>query len=78
MDYIVYVDGAVKQSGALAIGGDHIANDISLGLRIPMAKAERLKVEEGSVILGNAHAPARPSCSRTKPDLPARKSSAKC
>ena len=54
MDYIVYVDGAVKQSGSLAIGGDHIANDISLGLRIPMAKAERLKVEEGSVILGNA------------------------
>jgi cell division protein FtsA len=54
MDYIVYVDGAVKQSGALAIGGDHITNDISLGLRIPMAKAERLKVEEGSVILGNS------------------------
>jgi len=54
MDYIVYVDGAVKQSGALAIGGDHITNDISLGLRIPMAKAEKLKVEEGSVILGNA------------------------
>jgi len=54
MDYLVYVDGAVKQSGSLAIGGDHITNDISLGLRIPMAKAERLKVEEGSVILGNA------------------------
>jgi cell division protein FtsA len=54
MDYLVYVDGAVKQSGSLAIGGDHITNDISLGLRIPMAKAERLKVEEGSVILGSS------------------------
>ena len=54
MDYLVYSDGAVRQSGSLAIGGDHITNDISLGLRIPMAKAERLKVEEGSVILGNA------------------------
>ncbi|MGB8169223.1 MAG: cell division protein FtsA [Chthoniobacteraceae bacterium] len=53
-DYIVYVDGAVKQSGALPIGGDHITNDISLGLRIPMAKAEKLKVEEGSVIVGKA------------------------
>jgi cell division protein FtsA len=53
-DYVVYVDGAVKQSGSLAIGGDHITNDISLGLRIPMAKAEKLKVEEGSVILGNS------------------------
>ena len=37
----------------LAVGGDHITNDISMGLRIPMAKAEKLKVEEGSVILGN-------------------------
>jgi cell division protein FtsA len=54
MDYLVYADGAVKQSGSLAVGGDHITNDISLGLRIPMAKAERIKVEEGSVILGNA------------------------
>lgn len=52
--YVVYVDGAVKQSGILAVGGDHITNDISLGLRIPMARAERLKVEEGSVTLGAA------------------------
>jgi cell division protein FtsA len=51
--YVVYADGAVKQSGVFAIGGDHITNDISLGLRIPMAKAERLKVEEGSVSLGS-------------------------
>ncbi len=52
-DYVVYVDGAVKESGVLGIGGDHITNDISLGLRIPMAKSEKLKIEEGSVILGN-------------------------
>jgi len=53
-DYVVYVDGAVQQSGVLGIGGDHITNDISMGLRIPMAKAERLKVDEGDVTLGNA------------------------
>jgi cell division protein FtsA len=52
-DYILYVDGAVKQSGAIAIGGDHITNDISMGLRIPMARAEKLKIEEGSCVLGN-------------------------
>src|SRR5881398_738142 len=52
-DYIIYVDGAVKQSGVLAVGGDHITNDISMGLRIPMARAEKLKLEEGSVTLGN-------------------------
>src|ERR1700731_4053628 len=52
-DYILYVDGAIKQSGVLAIGGDHITNDISMGLRIPMARAEKIKTEEGSCVLGN-------------------------
>src|SRR2546429_5042693 len=52
-DYVLYADGAVKQSGCLALGGDHITNDISMGLRIPMAPAEKLKIEEGSCILGN-------------------------
>jgi cell division protein FtsA len=52
-DYVLYVDGAVKQSGVLAVGGDHITNDISMGLRIPMTRAEKLKLEEGSTVLGN-------------------------
>jgi cell division protein FtsA len=52
-DYILYVDGAVKQSGCLAVGGDHITNDISMGLRIPMARAEKVKTKEGSCVLGN-------------------------
>jgi cell division protein FtsA len=52
-DFVLYVDGAMKQSGCLAVGGDHITNDISMGLRIPMARAEKLKIDEGSCILGN-------------------------
>src|SRR6478752_3141886 len=52
-DYVLYADGAVKQSGCLAVGGDHITNDISMGLRIPMARSEKLKIEEGSTVLGN-------------------------
>ncbi len=53
-DYIVCVDGAVKASGCVAIGGDHITNDLSLGLRIPMARAEKLKIEDGSVVIGQS------------------------
>ena len=34
-DYVLYVDGAVKQSGVLAVGGDHITNDISMGSAHP-------------------------------------------
>jgi cell division protein FtsA len=53
-DYIVYNDGVVKQSGVLAVGGDHITNDISMGLRIPSQRATRLKEEEGSALPGRA------------------------
>lgn len=51
-DFIAYRDGCIVHSGVLAIGGDHVTNDISIGLRLPIAKAEKLKVDEGSVILG--------------------------
>lgn len=47
-DYIVYHNGTVQHSGCIAVGGDHITNDIAVGLRIPMNRAERLKVEHGS------------------------------
>lgn len=53
-DYIAYVDGTVRLSGVLAVGGDHITNDISIGLRIPMTRSERLKIEEGSALLGRS------------------------
>jgi len=53
-DYIVYLGGAVRHSGVLAVGGDHITNDISIGLRIPITRAEKLKVEEGSAVLGKS------------------------
>lgn len=49
--YVLYADGAITQSGMLAIGGNHLTNDISTGMRIPMTLAEKLKVEEGSVTL---------------------------
>jgi cell division protein FtsA len=53
-DYVVYVDGAVKQSGVVCVGGDHVTNDISIGLKIPTTRAEKLKTQEGSVTLGTA------------------------
>jgi cell division protein FtsA len=49
-DYIVYRDGTVQHSGVIAVGGDHITNDIAVGLKIPMNQAEHLKIEHGSVL----------------------------
>ena len=53
-DYIVYADGAVTNSGCLTFGGHHITNDLSMGLRIPAPRAEKLKIEEGSVTVGQS------------------------
>ena len=58
-DYIAYNHGAVRACGTLAVGGDHITNDISLGLRIPMARAEWLKVQEGAVLTSGEAAEGR-------------------
>lgn len=53
-DYLVYTNGVIRHSGILAIGGDHITNDISIGLHIPFHRAEKLKVEVGSTSLAVA------------------------
>jgi cell division protein FtsA len=51
-DYILFRDGSVRQSGVLAVGGDHVTNDISIGLRVPTKWADKLKLEEADVAPG--------------------------
>jgi len=52
LDYLVYAAKSIACAGSLAVGGDHITNDIALGLSLPTAQAERLKIESGSAMLG--------------------------
>src|SRR5688572_8015380 len=53
-DYVVYVDGVIRHTGVLAVGGDHVSNDLSRGLRVPLSRAEQLKLEHGSAFLDDA------------------------
>jgi len=53
-DYVVYVDGVIRHTGVLAVGGDHVSNDLSRGLRVPLSRAEQLKIEHGSAFLDDA------------------------
>ena len=46
-EYVVYNGGIIKHTGALAVGGDHISNDLAYGLRVPLGKAEELKLHHG-------------------------------
>ena len=50
-DYVMYMGGSVAQSGCIAVGGDHITNDISMVMKVPLTRAERLKIEHGSVMV---------------------------
>lgn len=46
-DIAIFKDGAIVYTGVLAIGGNHITNDISVGLRTPQNEAERIKIQYG-------------------------------
>jgi cell division protein FtsA len=50
-DYVVYADGVIKHTGVLAIGGDHVSNDLAYGLKVPLSRAEKLKLEHGSALV---------------------------
>jgi len=42
-DYVLYKGRRVVQTGVIPVGGDHITNDLSLGLRVKSKLAESLK-----------------------------------
>lgn len=46
-DVAIFVDGAIKHTSVLALGGNQITNDIAVGLRTPMAEAEKIKQKYG-------------------------------
>jgi cell division protein FtsA len=50
-DYVVYAGGVIRHTGVLAIGGDHVSNDLAYGLKVPLSRAEKLKLEHGSALL---------------------------
>ena len=50
-EYVVYADGVIKHVGVLAIGGDHVSNDLAYGLKVPLGRAEQLKIEHGAALL---------------------------
>ena len=50
-NYVVYHGGVIKHSGVLAVGGDHVTNDLAFGLKVPQGRAEQLKIENGHALM---------------------------
>ncbi|HMJ65783.1 MAG TPA: cell division protein FtsA [Candidatus Binatia bacterium] len=53
-EYVVYSGGIVKHTGVLAVGGDHVSNDLAYGLKIPLSKSEDLKIKYGAASVEEA------------------------
>jgi len=53
-EYVVHSDGVIRHAGVLAVGGDHVSNDLAYGLKVPLSRAEKLKIEHGSAIVTEA------------------------
>ncbi|KAF0095720.1 MAG: cell division protein FtsA [Puniceicoccaceae bacterium 5H] len=49
-DYVLYRQGHIIRTGTLAVGGDHMTNDLSLGLRLQNRVAESLKRRAGRAV----------------------------
>ena len=49
-DYAVFSQGVLKHCGALAVGGDHLTNDLAQGLKVTLRRAEQLKIERGGAL----------------------------
>src|SRR5437764_637297 len=50
-EYVVHSKGIIKHTGVLAVGGDHVSNDLAYGLKVPLGRAEQLEIEHGSAIV---------------------------
>lgn len=46
-DYVLYRDGHVAATGTLPVGGEHLTNDLAIGLRVTIQQAEMLKLRHG-------------------------------
>ncbi|MFL5290589.1 MAG: cell division protein FtsA [Myxococcales bacterium] len=47
-DLAIFVNGAIQHTSVIPLGGNHLTNDIAVGLRTPMHEAERIKIQYGS------------------------------
>ncbi|HUS19775.1 MAG TPA: cell division protein FtsA [Terriglobales bacterium] len=52
-DMIAFFEGWVAHTGVVPIGGDHFTNDVAVGLRTPLAEAEKIKRSFGHAVVTN-------------------------
>jgi len=46
-DLAIYIEGMIWHTKVLPVGGNHVTNDVAVGLRLPFNVAEKVKIERG-------------------------------
>jgi cell division protein FtsA len=49
-DLAIYIEGSIWHTAVIPVGGDHITNDISQGLHLPLESAEAIKLNHGNAM----------------------------
>ena len=49
-DFAIFYDGSIRHTGVVGLGGKNVTNDLTIGLRTPMDRAEELKKRYGCAI----------------------------
>jgi cell division protein FtsA len=49
-DLAIFKGKSIKHTSVLALGGNNLTNDVSVGLRTPMAEAEKIKTKYGTCL----------------------------
>ena len=50
-ELIVFHEGVVVHTAVVPVGGDHFTNDVAVGLRTPLAEAEKIKRRYGAAVV---------------------------
>ena len=49
--YVIYAESSIAGAGCLAVGGDHVTNDLARGLRVSLVDAEAIKEAHASAVI---------------------------
>ena len=55
-DYAFYKHGRIMQAGTVPVGGDHITNDLSFGLRLSRKNSDRIKMHFAKAVINEEEA----------------------
>jgi len=68
-DVAVYSNGSVMHTAVITIGGNHLTNDIAVGLRTPAHEAERIKLKYGCSTTGLVHKMKQSKCLQLEEEI---------